>query len=55
LAWGNKRRAPEGASVVLNDRRTGAAVDPVLTDPGDPERSPGAWENAGIAALNRSR
>ena len=33
LAWGNKHCAPEGASVVLVDRRTGAAVDPVLTDP----------------------
>src|SRR3954470_13609973 len=30
LAWGNKHCAPEGASVVVIDRRTGAVVDPVL-------------------------
>src|SRR5947209_10615850 len=33
LAWGNKHFAPEGASVLLVDRQTGAAVDPVLVDP----------------------
>jgi DNA-binding HxlR family transcriptional regulator len=33
LAWGNKHFAPEGASVVVIDRKTGAAVDPILTDP----------------------
>jgi len=32
LAWGNRHFAPEGASVIVVDRKTGAAVDPVLTD-----------------------
>jgi DNA-binding HxlR family transcriptional regulator len=32
LAWGNKHFAPEGASVLLIDTRTGAAADPVLVD-----------------------
>src|SRR6266850_5267771 len=33
LAWGNRHFAPEGASVMLVNRRTGAAVDPILADP----------------------
>lgn len=33
LAWGNKHLAPEGESVQLTDRRTGARVEPVLVDP----------------------
>lgn len=33
LAWGNKHLAPEGESVQLVDRRTGARVEPVLVDP----------------------
>ncbi len=32
LAWGNKHLAPEGASVVVVDRETGALADPVLID-----------------------
>ena len=32
LGWGNRHFAPEGASVVLVDGSTGAAVDPVLVD-----------------------
>src|SRR6266567_1863948 len=32
LAWGNKHFAPEGASVQLADRETGAIADPVLVD-----------------------
>src|SRR5271163_3214125 len=32
LAWGNKHFAPEGASVVLIDRATGAEADPVMVD-----------------------
>ena len=32
LAWGNKHFAPEGPSVMLVNRKTGAAVDPVLAD-----------------------
>ena len=31
-AWGNKHFAPEGASVVLVDARTGKRADPVLVD-----------------------
>ncbi len=33
LAWGNRHFAPEGASVMLVDRKTGAAVAPILVDP----------------------
>lgn len=33
LAFGNRHFAPEGASVVLLNRKTGAAVDPILADP----------------------
>jgi DNA-binding HxlR family transcriptional regulator len=32
LAWGNRHLAPEGASVLLVDRRTGVPVEPVLVD-----------------------
>ena len=32
LAWGNKHFAPEGASVLLVNSKTGAAVDPILVD-----------------------
>src|SRR6476646_7033777 len=32
LAWGNRHFAPEGASVLLADAKTGAAVDPMLVD-----------------------
>jgi DNA-binding HxlR family transcriptional regulator len=32
FAWGNKHFAPEGASVLLVDKKTRAAVDPVLVD-----------------------
>lgn len=31
-AWGNRHFAPEGASVVLVDRKTGRTADPVLVD-----------------------
>jgi DNA-binding HxlR family transcriptional regulator len=33
LAWGNRHFAPEGLSVILVNRETGAAVDPILADP----------------------
>src|SRR5262249_29307871 len=33
LAWGNRHFAPEGASVLLVDAKTGGAVDPMLVDP----------------------
>jgi len=32
VAWGNKHFAPEGASVVVVDSKTGAQADPVLVD-----------------------
>jgi DNA-binding HxlR family transcriptional regulator len=32
VAWGNKHFAPEGASVVVVDSKTGARADPVLVD-----------------------
>jgi DNA-binding HxlR family transcriptional regulator len=32
LAWGNRHFAPEGPSVVIVDRATGAIADPVLVD-----------------------
>jgi DNA-binding HxlR family transcriptional regulator len=32
LAWGNRHFAPEGASVLLADAKTGAIADPVLVD-----------------------
>ncbi len=32
LAWGNKHFAPEGESVLLVDRETGNAADPILVD-----------------------
>jgi DNA-binding HxlR family transcriptional regulator len=32
LSWGNKHFAPEGKSVVIVDRETGAEADPVLID-----------------------
>jgi DNA-binding HxlR family transcriptional regulator len=33
LAWGNRHFAPEGPSVMLVNRKTGAAVEPILVDP----------------------
>src|SRR5205085_10112733 len=32
LSWGNKHFAPEGKSVVIVDRETGAEADPLLID-----------------------
>jgi len=32
VAWGNKHLAPEGPSVVIIDRQSGAVADPVLVD-----------------------
>lgn len=33
FAWGNRHFAPDGATMLIVDRATGAAVDPVLVDP----------------------
>ena len=57
LAWGNKHFAPEGASVVLINRKTGAAVDPILADPatGRPIDEPDYALAPGPAASARTR
>jgi len=57
LAWGNRHFAPEGASVLLVDRETGAAVDPILVDPvtGRPIDTPDYALTAGPAAGERTR
>ena len=57
LAWGNKHFAPEGPSVVLINRKTGAAVDPILSDPatGRPVEQPDYTLAAGPAAGPRTR
>jgi DNA-binding HxlR family transcriptional regulator len=55
LAWGNRHFAPEGTSVVLVNRQTGAAVDPILTDPatGQPVDEPDYVLMPGPAAGGR--
>jgi DNA-binding HxlR family transcriptional regulator len=57
LAWGNKHFAPEGPSVVLINRKTGVAVDPILADPstGRPVDEPDYTFAAGPAAGPRTR
>jgi DNA-binding HxlR family transcriptional regulator len=57
LAWGNKHFAPEGPSVVLVNRKTGTAVDPILADPatGRPIDEPDFTFAAGPAAEPRTR
>jgi DNA-binding HxlR family transcriptional regulator len=57
LAWGNKHFAPEGASVLLVNRKTGAAVDPILVDraTGRPLKEPDYAFAAGPAAGERTR
>src|SRR6476659_670969 len=57
LAWGNKHFAPEGPSVILVNRKTGAAVDPILSDPatGRPVEEPDYTLAAGPAAGPRTR
>ena len=57
MAWGNKHFAPEGPSVILVNRKTGAAVDPILTDPatGRPVDEPAYALTAGPAAGPRTR
>jgi hypothetical protein len=41
LAWGNKHFAPEGASVLLADKETGAIAEPVVVDRVSGRRIPG--------------
>jgi len=57
LAWGNKHFAPEGASVVVVDSKTGAQADPVLVDgkSGRPLTAPAFRSAAGPAADARTR
>ena len=57
LAWGNKHFAPEGASVVVVDSKTGAEADPVLVDrnTGRPLVPPDFRSVAGPAADARTR
>jgi DNA-binding HxlR family transcriptional regulator len=52
LAWGNKHFAPEGASVVVVDSKTGVEADPVLVDgkSGRPLATPAFRSAAGPAA-----
>jgi DNA-binding HxlR family transcriptional regulator len=57
VAWGNRHFAPEGASVILVNRKTGAAVDPILADPatGRPVDEPDYVLAAGPAAGRQTR
>ncbi|WP_455281419.1 winged helix-turn-helix transcriptional regulator [Cupriavidus necator] len=57
LAWGNKHLAPEGESVQLANRRTGARVEPVLVDSasGRPITDPDYHLAPGPAASERIR
>src|SRR5467141_2803231 len=57
LAWGNKHFAPEGASVLLINTKTGDAVDPILIDraTGRPIKEPEYAFAAGPAASERTR
>jgi DNA-binding HxlR family transcriptional regulator len=57
LAWGNKHFAPEGTSVLLADRATGAIAEPVMVDriSGRPIPGPGFSLVPGPAAGERIR
>jgi DNA-binding HxlR family transcriptional regulator len=57
MAWGNKHFAPEGPSVVLRNRRTGAAADPIFIDAacGEPIDDRGYAFAPGPAAGPRTR
>jgi DNA-binding HxlR family transcriptional regulator len=57
LAWGNKHFAPEGASVVVVDRESGALADPLLIDrnSGRPLAGPEFRTAAGPAADEQTR
>jgi hypothetical protein len=57
FAWGNRRFAPEGASVLLVDKKTRAKADPVLVDrrSGRPLNERDFVFAAGPAASERTR
>ena len=57
LAWGNKHFAPEGASVIIVDSKTGAQADPILVDrvSGRPLAPPDFTSAAGPAANTQTR
>ena len=57
LAWGNKHFAPEGASVVVVDSRTGEEAEPILVDrkSGRLLAAPDFRSAAGPAADSRTR
>jgi DNA-binding HxlR family transcriptional regulator len=57
MAWGNKYFAPEGPSVILINRKSGAAVDPIVADAatGRPVDGPDYALAAGPAAGPRTR
>jgi len=57
MAWGNRHFAPEGASVLLLDARTGAVADPIIVDrvTGRPITSSDHVLAAGPAAPARTR
>ncbi len=57
VAWGNKHFAPEGASVVLVDKKTRRTADPVLVDrrSGRPLNERDFVFAAGPAASKRTR
>src|SRR5437588_12200237 len=57
LAWGNKHYAPEGASVLIVNTRTGEAADPVLIDriTGHPIEGPEYVTRPGPAAGEHTR
>ena len=57
LAFGNRHFAPEGASVLLVNTKTGAAVDPIMVDPdtGRPIKEPDYAFAPGPAANDRVR
>jgi DNA-binding HxlR family transcriptional regulator len=57
LAWGNKHFTPEGKSVVVVDRKTGAEIEPVLVDraSGRPITEPDFGTAPGPAADEHTR
>ena len=57
FAWGNRYFAPEGASVLLVDKKTRAKADPVLVDrrSGKPLNERDFVFAAGPAASERTR